>query len=83
MTSDLSVHKLVRPDSRSPGSPQGIDRHEHGYYNGAWQVLEERIAAPIPNPQSLIPAAQYVWSLTYIDTPVLRDENTDSHGPVR
>jgi len=53
----------------------------HAYYSGDWQLLEERVeAAPLPNPQSLIPAAQFVWGLRYIDTPVLRDENTDSDG---
>jgi len=52
----------------------------HGYYNGDWQLLEERVeAAPLPNPQSLIPAAQFVWGLRYIDNLILRDRNADSN----
>mgnify|MGYP000901819537 CR=1 FL=1 len=52
----------------------------HAYYNGDWQLLEERVeAAPLPNPQSLIPTAQFVWGLRYIDNLVLRDRNADSN----
>ena len=29
-------------------------------------------------PESLLPVYQYVWSLRYIDAPVLRDKNTHS-----
>ena len=52
----------------------------HAYYSGDWQLLEERVeAAPLPNPQSLIPAAQFIWGLRYIDDLVLRDRNADSN----
>ena len=47
----------------------------HFYYNAAWQVLETREGAG--EPENLQPKVQYVWSLRYIDAPVLRDENTD------
>jgi len=52
----------------------------HAYYSGDWQLLEERVeAAPLPNPQSLSPAAQFVWGLRYIDDLVLRDRSADSN----
>jgi len=77
----LNGRIVRRYDSRSPGSPQGIDRHEHCYYNSAWQLLETReTTSSTTLPQDVQPKHQYVWSLTYIDTPVLRDENTDSDG---
>jgi RHS repeat-associated protein len=68
-------------DSQSPASPNGIDAYIHYFYNGAWQVLEtRRSTSENTGPESLQPQHQYVWSLRYIDAPVLRDENTDTDG---
>ncbi len=48
-------------DSQSPGSPNGIDRYEHFYYNGQWQILETRETTTVSDqPESLQPAYQYV-----------------------
>jgi RHS repeat-associated protein len=53
----------------------------HYYYNGGWQLLEERVEqSPIPNPQSRIPYSQHVWGLRYIDDLVLRDRDATGHG---
>jgi len=51
------------------------------YYNTSWQVVEERFDEIDDDDETGIvatePKFQYVWSLRYIDTPVLRDENKD------
>jgi len=46
----------------------------HFYYNGAWQVLEERVGT--------FTAANrhYVWGVRYIDDLVLRDRDTTGDG---
>ena len=66
-------------DSDSPSSPNGIDTYVHFFSNRGWQVLETR-RSTVGNtgPESLQPEYQYMWSLRYIDAPVLRDKNTDS-----
>jgi len=46
----------------------------HGYYNGAWQLLEERVGG------STAAAAQYIWGVRYIDELVLRDRDTNDDG---
>ena len=50
----------------------------HAYYNSGWQLLETREGAGAP--ESLQPKYQFVWSVRYIDAPVLRDKNTDDDG---
>jgi len=68
-------------DSQSPASPNGIDRYEHFFYNSAWQILETRdTTTENDQPEGLQPDYQYVWSARYIDSPVLRDKNTDTDG---
>jgi RHS repeat-associated protein len=68
-------------DSQSPGSPNGVDAYVHYFYNSGWQELESRVSASEnTGPESLQPTYQYVWSLRYIDAPVLRDKNTDADG---
>ena len=47
----------------------------HCYYNASWQLLETREGAGAP--ETLDPKTQYVWSVRYIDAPVLRDRDTD------
>jgi RHS repeat-associated protein len=45
-------------------------------YNAAWQIVETRkTTTASDHPESLHPESQYIWSLRYIDAPVLRDEN--------
>ncbi|MDY7009363.1 MAG: RHS repeat-associated core domain-containing protein, partial [Planctomycetota bacterium] len=72
-------------DTQAPASPNGVDTYRHFYYGG-WtsassvesQVVEMReSASENTEPQTLKPQYQYVWSLRYIDAPVLRDENKD------
>ena len=68
-------------DSRSPGSPNGVDAYVHFFYNRAWQELESRQSTnENTDPESLQPLYQYVWSQRYIDVPILRDKNTDTNG---
>ena len=52
----------------------------HYYLSVQNQVLEERLASPIPNPQTLIPVSQYVWGPRYVDDLVLRDRDTNADG---
>lgn len=56
-----------------------FDSFRHFYYNTDWQLLETRLStSENTEPETLQPEYQYVWSLRYIDAPVLRDKNTDS-----
>ncbi|MCX5647516.1 MAG: RHS repeat-associated core domain-containing protein [Planctomycetota bacterium] len=56
-----------------------FDEFRHFYYNAGWQILETRLStSENTEPQTLQPEYQYVWSLRYMDAPVLRDKNTDS-----
>jgi len=51
------------------------------YHNASWQLLEERYAeVQSAQPETLQPYWQYVWSARYIDSPLLRDKNTDTDG---
>jgi len=60
------------------GVDQVYDEFRHFYYNVSWQILETRLSESEDTaPDGLQPEYQYVWSLRYIDAPVLRDENTD------
>jgi len=50
----------------------------HFFYTTSWQVLETRTTTTSgTGPETLPPEMQFVWSLRYLDAPVLRDENTD------
>ncbi len=60
------------------GEDQVCDEFRHFFYNSGWQILETRLSeSENTAPDGLQPEYQYVWSLRYIDAPVLRDENTD------
>jgi hypothetical protein len=53
------------------------------YYNASWQLLETRADPSGGSPFQLLatsPEEQYVWSLRYIDSPVLRDRNADANN---
>jgi len=60
-----------------------VDVWRHFYYTRSWQVIEIRDALDSEDheedepPESLPPVQQFVWSQRYIDSPVLRDVNTD------
>jgi len=59
----------------------GGDQYETDYYfhNAGWQVLETRRTDQLSaSPDNLQPRYQYVWSARYIDSPILRDKNTDT-----
>jgi len=59
-------------------SDDDFDTFQHFYYNASWQVLETRETTGEDDaPDGAQPQHQYVWSVRYIDAPVLRDENTD------
>ena len=63
--------------SASGGGPE----YETDYYfhNAGWQVLEtRRTDQSSASPDNLQPRYQYVWSARYIDSPILRDKNTDT-----
>jgi len=56
-----------------------FDSFRHFYYTFGWQLLETRLStSENTEPQTLQPEYQYVWSVRYMDAPVLRDKNTDS-----
>ena len=66
-------------DAQSPAEPNGVDHYRHFYYNASWQILETRKStSENTGPETLQPEYQYVWSVRYMDAPVLRDKNTDS-----
>ncbi len=68
-------------DSSAPSNPTGIDTYVHYYHNSAWQILETRQTdTPSAQPETLQPKHQYVWSRRYIDSAILRDENTGANG---
>ena len=59
----------------------GVDAYRHFYYSKRWQVIETRSTDDNEyEPETLNPEYQYVWSLRYIDAPILRDENKNSDG---
>ncbi len=63
------------------GVDQVYDEFRHFFYNSGWQILETRKSTSVEDaaPDGLQPEYQYVWSLRYIDAPVLRDENTNAN----
>jgi len=68
-------------DSQAPDDPDGIDKYVHYFYNRDWQLLETReTTSESAEPEDLQPKHQHIWSLRYIDAPILRDENTDEDG---
>ena len=78
---DRRVVKLV-PNANNSSNWNRTDY----YYNTSWQVLEERYSDGsdgngITTANKGTPVTdvrcQYIWSPRYIDTPILRDENTD------
>ncbi len=55
-----------------------FDSFRHFYYTDGWQLLETRLTTSENDaPETLQPEYQYVWSVRYMDAPVLRDKNTD------
>ena len=59
-----------------------LDSFTYSFYAGV-QVIETRASdSPIPNPQSLVPSFQYVWSARYVDSPILRDTCDGSGDPI-
>ena len=62
----------------TPNGESNWDRTDY-YYNAAWQVVEERTISNQASELTVAtqPTFQYVWSLQYIDKPILRDENKD------
>ncbi len=66
------INTSVEPDT-------SYDVFRHFYYDSNWRVLETRESdGENTAPETLQPEYQYVWSLRYIDAPILRDENTDA-----
>ncbi len=51
--------------------------HVDDYYNAAWQLLEMQTTDDTP---STFTTKQFVWDLRYIDSPVLRDRDSDGDG---
>jgi hypothetical protein len=59
----------------------GPEIYSHFFFNDSWQTLESRWTGMAnPQPETLQPNRQYVWSARYIDSPVLRDKNGDQDG---
>ncbi|MGI6417985.1 MAG: RHS repeat-associated core domain-containing protein [Thermoguttaceae bacterium] len=72
---------LNQSDSQSPGDPDGLDTYEHVFLSGQ-QVIETRQGSGVTatEAETLLPTYQQVWSPRYIDSLILRDENTDADG---
>ena len=59
----------------------GSESYYHYFLSASWQTLETRwTGSANPQPETLQPYQQYVWSARYIDSPVLRDKNGDQDG---
>jgi len=61
---------------------EGPDDYVHFFRSGQ-QVVEMRTgddSGGVPDPNQLPPKHQFVWSPRYIDSLILRDENTDGDG---
>jgi len=74
------IKKHVDTWDRAHDAADGsVDVWRHFYYNRSWQVIELRDGTASENtaPETLPPVQQFVWSQQYIDSPVLRDKNTD------
>ena len=75
------LHRRIVKIVPNPAAPTTKRDRTDYYYNTSWQVLEERWADDVTpaneTTEATDPKYQYVWSLRYIDAPVLRDENTD------
>ncbi len=79
-TYDGLGRRVVRGvDTSSPGNPDGtLDTYEHFFYGGVNVVETRDASAADAQAENLQPHYQYVWSDRYVDSPVLRDENTDA-----
>ncbi|MCC5831338.1 MAG: RHS repeat-associated core domain-containing protein, partial [Phycisphaeraceae bacterium] len=62
------LHHRVQKILWDDADPQTPDTTIDYYYNADWQVVEERVDGAVH--------AQYLWCLSYIDTPVLRWRDT-------
>ena len=66
-----------------PGESKVWDRTDY-YYNGGWQVVEERLATDVADGDKGNVAtagyAQYVWSPRYVDTPIVRFRDMNGDG---
>jgi len=51
--------------------------HAQYYYNGDWQLLEERF---VDEQDELLASNQYVWSARYIDAPIVRFHDGNGDG---
>ena len=58
--------------SQTDFTPSGGPTTTYYFYSGQ-QVVETRQGAQGSDPSTLAPTNQYVWSLRYIDAPILRD----------
>ncbi|MDD4890785.1 MAG: hypothetical protein PHU85_12755, partial [Phycisphaerae bacterium] len=72
-----------RENAEAPEEITGYDRTDY-YYNDNWQVLEERQATNISDPQSPAPDThvQYLWDQRYVDALVCRWRDTTGDGVI-
>ena len=64
------IEKVVTEEGGGP-------THVHYYYNHEWQMLEEQF---VDNEGALLADNQYVWSLRYIDAPIVRFHDGNGDG---
>jgi len=64
-----------------PNGADDWDRTDY-YYNTSWQVIEECYVADQDErtPVATGVKCQYIWSLRYVDTPILRDRDAAGGG---
>jgi RHS repeat-associated protein len=64
------IEKVVTAEGGGP-------THVHYFYNHDWQLLEERF---VGEQDELLASSQYVWSLRYIDAPIVRFHDANGDG---
>jgi len=77
------LHRRIAKIVPNAGTSTNRDRTDY-YYNTSWQVLEEKradnVSTAVAANETLLARYQYIWSPRYIDSPVLRDADTDDDG---
>ena len=77
------LHRRIVKIVPNAGTSTNRDRTDY-YYNASWQVLEEKradnVSTAVAANETSLARYQYIWSPRYIDSPVLRDADTDTDG---
>ena len=80
------LNRRITKPVPNAANPSAWDRTDY-YYNGQWQVLEERKETfatydAAKGAVAATPYAQYIWDIRYIDAPICRFRDTDGDGHI-